>query len=441
VRCEVLAIGTELLLGQVVDTNSAWIGEHLALAGIDCHFQTKVGDNQARIVSAIRQALARSDAVICCGGLGPTTDDITREAIAEVLGVPLEPDEEVAARIESMFRARGRPMALNNMRQAEVPLGATIIPQTRGTAPGLICRLGDRSIYAVPGVPHEMREMVGRSVIPDLAAQAGPTATIVSRTLRTWGLAESTLDEILAGRMAELDRTAAEGRPAPTIAFLASGIEGIKVRVTVKANTEVEAEHLLSAEEAAIRDLLGPAVFGADDENMEAAVGSLLRAKGLTLGVAESLTGGFVGSRLTAVPGASDWFRGSLVVYATEVKRKLLGVGEGPAVSETTALEMAAGAASVLGADVGLALTGVAGPAEQDGQPVGTVWVGLSGVGGADPGRARGGRADGGWAESYSGGGGDGEAQLLHLAGDRDQIRQIATISALDLLRRRLMDA
>ena len=212
------------------------------------------------------------------------------------------------------------------------------------------------------------------------------------------------------------------------------------MRVTVKANTEIEAEHLLSVEEAAIRDLLGPAVFGADDENMEAAVGSLLRAKGLTIGVAESLTGGFVGSRLTAVPGASEWFRGSLVVYATEVKRKLLGVGEGPAVSETTALEMAAGAASVLGADVGLALTGVAGPAEQDGQPVGTVWVGLSGAGGPDSGRPQGGRVGGGWAESDSGGSGDGEAQLLHLAGDRDQIRQIATISALDLLRRRLMD-
>ena len=450
VRCEVLAIGTELLLGQVVDTNSAWIGEHLALAGIDCHFQTKVGDNQARIVSAIRQALARSDAVICCGGLGPTTDDITREAIAEVLGVPLEPDEEVAARIESMFAGRGRPMALNNMRQAEVPLGATIIPQTRGTAPGLICRLGDRSIYAVPGVPHEMREMVGRAVIPDLAAQAGSPATIVSRTLRTWGLAESTLDEILAGRMAELDR-AAEGRPAPTIAFLASGIEGIKVRVTVKANTQEEAEDLLSAEEAAIRDLLGPAVFGADDENMEAAVGSLLRAKGLTLGVAESLTGGFVGSRLTAVPGASDWFRGSLVVYATEVKRKLLGVGEGPAVSETTALEMAAGAASVLGADVGSG-SDRGRRSHRAGRPAGRNGLGRAVGRGRDRsgpgprrqgvcGWAQGGRVGGGWAEADSGGGGDAEAQLLHLAGDRDQIRQIATISALDLLRRRLMDA
>jgi nicotinamide-nucleotide amidase len=413
-RCEVLAIGTELLLGQVVDTNSAWMGEQLALAGIDSYYQVKVGDNHGRIVAAIRQALARSDAVICCGGLGPTQDDITREAIAEVLGVPLDLDDGVAARIEEFFAGRGRTMALNNLRQAEVPRGATVIAQVRGTAPGLICRLGDRSIYAVPGVPAEMREMVARAVLPDLVAQAGVTATIRSRTLRTWGLAESTLAERLAGRLAALD--AATG-PAPTIAFLASGIEGIKVRLTAKAATLEEAEAVLGVEEATIRELLGPAVFGADDEGMEAAVGKLLVAAGLTIGVAESLTGGLVGSRFSAVPGASDWFRGSIVAYASEVKRKLLGVGDGPVVSEAAAEEMAAGAAAALGADIGLSLTGVAGPTEQDGQPVGTVWIGLAGV------------AVGGTG-----------AHLLRLGGDRDQIRQIATISALDLIRRRLLD-
>ncbi len=411
-RCEVLAIGTELLLGQVVDTNSAWIGEQLALAGIDSHLQVKVGDNQTRIVTAIRQALARSDAVICCGGLGPTQDDITREAIAEVLGVPLELDDAVAARIEELFSSRGRTMALNNLRQAEVPSGATVIPQVRGTAPGLICRLGDRSIYAVPGVPGEMREMVERAVVPDLVARAGVTATILSRTVRTWGLAESTLAELLAGRMAALD---AAGNGAPTIAFLASGIEGIKVRLTAKAPTREEAEARLVEEEASIRALLGAAVFGADAEGMEAAVGNLLLADGLTLAVAESVTGGLVGSRLSAVPGASNWFRGSIVAYASEVKRKLLGVGDGPVVSEAAAEEMAAGAAAVLGGDVGLALTGVAGPTEQDDQPIGTVWVGLAVDGSVD-------------------------ARLLRLGGDREQIRQIATISSLDLLRRRLLD-
>jgi nicotinamide-nucleotide amidase len=416
VRCEVLAVGTELLLGQVVDTNSAWIGEQLAAAGVDSHYQVKVGDNQARIVGCIRQALARSDAVVCCGGLGPTQDDITREAIAEVLGVPLELDEAVAARIEQMFRGRGRTMAANNMRQAEVPRGATVIAQVRGTAPGLICRLGDRSIYAVPGVPHEMREMVTRAVIPDLVAHAGEAATIVSRTLRTWGIAESTLAEMLGRRMAALDEAAAEGIAAPTIAFLASGIEGMKVRLTVKAPSVEEASALIAAEEGRIREILGPAVFAADEENMESVVGRLLTARRWGLAVAESLTGGLVGSRLTSGAGASDWFRGGVVSYATGVKRELLGVGDAPVVSEETAIEMAAGVAELLGAEVGLSLTGVAGPAEQDGQPVGTVWVGLSVVGSP-------------------------EARLLRLAGDRDQIRQIATVSALDLLRRRLLEA
>ncbi len=411
-RCEVLAIGTELLLGQIVDTNSAWIGEQLALAGIDSHFQVKVGDNRGRIATAIRQALARSDAVICCGGLGPTQDDITRESIADVLGVALEMDAELAARIEEIFASRGREMARNNLRQAEVPHGAAVIPQVRGTAPGLICRLGDRTIYAVPGVPAEMREMVTRAVIPDLVTRAGVTATIRSRTLRTWGLSESGLAERLAGRLAALDDVAGTG---PTIAFLASGIEGIKVRITAKAATRDEAESMLATEEAAIRGLLGSAVFGADDEGMEAAVGKLLLSAGLTLGLAESLTGGLVGSRLSSVPGASEWFRGSIVAYASDVKRKLLGVGDGPVVSEAAAREMAVGAAATLGADVGLALTGVAGPTEQDGQPVGTVWVGL----------ARG--------EESSG-------RLFRLPGERDQIRQLATISALDLLRLRLLE-
>ncbi|HVA74333.1 MAG TPA: competence/damage-inducible protein A [Acidimicrobiales bacterium] len=415
-KCEVLAIGTELLLGQVVDTNSAWIGEQLALAGIDCHFQTKVGDNQVRIVTAIRQALARSDAVICCGGLGPTKDDITRESIAEVLNVPLDVDEDVAARIEAMFAGRGRRMALNNLRQAEVPSGAVVIPQVRGTAPGLICRLGDRSIYAVPGVPHEMREMVERAVMPDLVARSGTASTIVSRTLRTWGIAESTLDEMLTPRMAAIDAAvSAGGDVVPTIAFLASGIEGIKVRLTAKAPTREAAETVIAAEEAEVRQLLGPAVFGADDETMETAVGKLLMDRGMTLAVAESLTGGLVGSRLTEAEGASEFFLGSLVTYSTEAKRKLLGVGDTPAVSEETARDMAAGTAAAFGADVGVSLTGVAGPTEQDGQPVGTVWIGIHEPSGTD-------------------------ARLLRLAGGRDQIRQIAAISALDLLRRRLLE-
>jgi len=310
VRCDVVAIGTELLLGQIVDTNSEWIGEQLAIAGVDSHFQVKVGDNLRRIVLALRESLARSDAVIACGGLGPTQDDITREAIAEVLNVPLRRDPALVDRVRTMFQARGRQMSDNNLRQADVPEGATIIPQVRGTAPGLICPVGHKVIYAVPGVPHEMEEMVLRAVLPDLQARSGATATIRSRTLRTWGLAESALAEVVGPRLEALERAG-----NPTIAFLASGIEGIKVRITAKAGDEAADRALLDAEESELRALLGDVVFGVDDETMEAAVARLLIDAGLSLGLAESLTGGLVGARLTAVPGASDWFRGSIVAY------------------------------------------------------------------------------------------------------------------------------
>src|SRR3954452_20658913 len=220
-RCEVVAVGTELLLGQIVDTNSSHIGEQLALAGIDSHFQTKVGDNLDRIVSAFRLALDRSDAVIVCGGLGPTQDDITRDAIAQVMGVELVQDDEVLHRIEEMFRARNRTMARNNALQALVPVGARVIEQRRGTAPGLICPVGDKVLYAVPGVPHEMKVMVEQAIIPDLQERMGERAAIVSRVLRPGGLAESTLAERIAPRLDALEATG-----NPTIAFLASGIEG-----------------------------------------------------------------------------------------------------------------------------------------------------------------------------------------------------------------------
>jgi nicotinamide-nucleotide amidase len=403
-------VGTELLLGQVVDTNSSWIGEQLALAGIDSHFQTKVGDNHARIVSAIRIALDRSDAVIMCGGLGPTQDDITRQAIAEVMGVGLEFDEEVAARIEAMFSARGRRMAANNLLQAEVPAGATAIrdPQP-GTAPGLIAPIGDKVIYAVPGVPHEMREIIEKAVLSDLRARSGETAVITSRTLRTWGESESGLAELLAPRLRALDEIG-----NPTLAFLASGIEGLKLRITAKAPDDATAHEILAAEEAQLRSLLGDLVFGVDDENMERAVALLLEARGLTLGLAESVSGGLMGARITEVAGASAFFKGSIVSYDSQVKFDLLGVPEGPVVSAEAAIAMARGARRVLDSDVGLAVTGVAGPAEQDGQPVGTVFIGLA----IDD---------------------DVESVQLRLPGDRRRIREFTVISALNLLRQRLL--
>ncbi len=222
-RVEIVAVGTELLLGQIVDTNSAFIGEQLAASGLDCHFQTAVGDNLGRIVLALRTALARSDAVVVCGGLGPTQDDITREAIATVMNVPLVRDEALLERIRAMFASRGREMPANNGRQADVPVGASVIPQTMGTAPGLICPVGRKVLYAMPGVPYELHDMLARAVLPDLRERAGEPAVIASRTLRTWGMSESGLAELLAPRIEALG-TGEAG--VPTIAFLASGIEG-----------------------------------------------------------------------------------------------------------------------------------------------------------------------------------------------------------------------
>ncbi|HEY9556134.1 MAG TPA: competence/damage-inducible protein A [Acidimicrobiales bacterium] len=410
-RCEVVAVGTELLLGQIVDTNSAWIGEQLALSGIEHLRQTKVGDNRRRIVEVLRDALGRADAVIVCGGLGPTQDDITRDAIAELMGVELRRDDEVSERIRKIFDDRGRPMPGSNLRQADVPEGATVIEQRTGTAPGLICPVGDdgkQVVYAVPGVPYEMREMLERAVLPDLAERAGVRQTIVSRTIRTWGESESRLAELLAPRLDALD---ALGNP--TIAFLASGIEGLKVRITARADSEAAAGELLDAEEAEIRAILAELVFSSADETMEEATGRLLQEHGLTVAVAESLTGGLVASRIVSVPGSSGWFRGAVVAYDSQVKFDVLDVPEGPVVSEEAAMAMADGVRRLLGADVGLSTTGVAGPAEQEGQLPGTVWLGLAI-------------------------GDDVDAVLVRLPGDRERVRQMSVISCVDRLRRRL---
>ena len=409
-NCEVVAVGTELLLGQIVDTNSSWIGEQLALAGIDSHHQTKVGDNFDRMQAVIELALSRSDAVIMCGGLGPTQDDITRDVIAAVMGVELVRDDEIVERIRVMFGRRGRDMPENNLRQADVPAGARVNPRMPGTAPGLICPVGDQVIYAVPGVPWEMQEMVEGGVLPDLVERAGVTAVIASRVLRTWGRSESGLAEVLGDEIERLDQ---EG--GVTIAFLASGWEGLKVRLTAKAETETEVARLLDDEERIVRGLVGDIVFGVDDETMESAVLDLCRYQGLTLATAESLTGGLIGARITDVAGASSVYRGSIVSYASDVKRELLSVPDGPVVSEAAVAAMAVNVCEVLGADCSVAVTGVAGPDPQDGQEPGSVWM----------------------ASCISG---DVETMHVQWPFDRLRTRQFTTITVLDQLRRRLQD-
>ena len=416
VRIEIVAVGTELLLGQIADTNSAWLGEHLAANGVASHFHQAVGDNHDRIVLALRTALARSDGVIVCGGLGPTQDDITREAIAEVLNVPLVRDQAIVDLIAGFFEARGRTMTANNARQADVPQNAKIIGQVSGTAPGLICPIGNKVIYAVPGVPYEMAEMFERAILPDLRtrmAEAGEEGVIASRVVRTWGASESGLAEALQGRIDAL-----EAPGDVTLAFLASGIEGIKVRITARARTIEDVIALLGKEETEVRraidEHLGDIVFGVDDESMEVAVAHRLIARGLSFGVAESLTGGLIASRLVNVPGASAWFRGGVVAYDSRVKYDVLGVPAGPVVTESAAAAMAEGAARVTRADVGLGITGVAGPEEQEGVAPGTVLVGLF-----LPGRPA-------------------LTRALRVPGDRERVRQYGAISALDLLRRAL---
>ena len=408
-RCSVVAIGTELLLGQIVDTNSSWLGEQLAAAGIDSLFQVKVGDNLGRIVATLKSTLNDADAVIICGGLGPTHDDITREAIAEIMGVELELNDEVALVIEEMFTARGRKMPQNNLRQAMVPRGAKIIEQRRGTAPGLICPVGDKVMYAVPGVPFELFEMFERAILPDLLMRSGEASVIKSRVLRTWGESESGLNERLVEVIDELEKVG-----NPTLAFLASGWEGIKVRLTAKAHTAQEAIALIDVWDAKVRAKVGDLVFGVDQQTMESVLFDILREKKLTLGVAESVTGGLIAGRLTAVVGASDVFRGGIVSYASDVKFDVLGVTPGPVVSEAAAKEMAVGVRKVLGSDIGLALTGVAGPAEQDGVKVGTVCVGIAFSDGTT------------------------KSTTFHLPIGREQMRQLSVITALNFLRNQL---
>ncbi len=414
-RVEIVAVGTELLLGQIPDTNSQWLGERLAANGIASHYHQHVGDNHERIVAAFRIALGRSDAVIVCGGLGPTQDDITRAALAEIMGVELVRHDDIIKKIRSFFDSRGRAMSDNNLLQADVPAGAKVIEQIRGTAPGLICPVGDQVMYAVPGVPYEMSDMFERAILPDLLTRQralGQTSVIVSRVLRTWGASESGLAEAVAERFDALIDS-----ERVTIAFLASGIEGIKVRITARGHDRDHALALLDEEEQLVRALIsgafGDIVFGVDAETMEYAIATRLLRRGWTLGLAESLTGGLIASRLVNVVGASQWFRGGLVSYASDVKYELLQVTRGPVVRAAAAEEMARGAQRLLEVDVALAITGVAGPDEQDGFPPGTVFVGLAI-------------------------GDDVSHAQLRVPGDRERVRSYSAIGALDALRRGL---
>lgn len=413
-KAEIIAIGTELLLGDIANTNAQEIGAMLASIGIDCLVHTVVGDNEERIARAVTDALARADAVVITGGLGPTQDDVTREAIARATGQQIVRDPELEDRQRAIFERMRRPMAAINLRQADRPERSTVIEQQIGTAPGLIVEHGAGVVYAIPGVPVEMREMMQRAVLPDLARRSGVTAATISRIVRTAGMAESAIAETLEPLWRSL-----EGGDT-TLAYLAGGGE-VRIRLTAKGSSQQGAAAKLDPVEIAVRELLAAFVIGGSGDTLEGVLGALLIERGLTIAVAESLTGGLAAARLTRVPGASAFLLGSIVAYTAEAKTSLLGVDadlieRAGVVSEDVARAMAAGAKKRFGADVALALTGVAGPEAHGGKARGTVCLAVDGPSGTI-------------------------SREVRLPGERETVRAIAVTSGLNLVRLSLLDA
>jgi len=402
---EVLAVGTELLLGQTVNTNAAYMGERFAELGLDAHYQVVVGDNHDRMVDAIRTAFSRADVLIITGGLGPTQDDITRDAISEATGRRMLFSEEQAARLRSFWDHLGRPFPESNLCQAEYPEGGEQLPNPRGTAPGLFLEHDGVLLFALPGVPAELYMMLDDHVLPRLRTATGAGEILVSRVLRTWGLGESAVADLLD----DLYHASSN----PSVAFLASAGE-VKVRLSAKARSEEEAGVLIEPLEQEVRRRLGESVFATDEETLEEILLDELRARGWTIGTAESVTSGMVAARLSLLPGASEVFRGSVIAYATDVKRDILGVRPGiiethGVIGPATAVAMAEGASAVLDVDVAVATTGVAGP-DYLGHAPGTVAVAVR-----TPLDTR--------------------SKLLRMPGDRERVRAYATTTVLQLAR------
>jgi nicotinamide-nucleotide amidase len=405
VKAEILAVGTELLLGQIANTNAQKIAGKLASQGVDVYAHSVVGDNLERVSEALRLALGRADVVVVSGGLGPTPDDLTREAVASALGVPLRRDEKLAGEVRAVFARLERPMPEENLRQADLPEGAVPIPP-QGTAPGFIVTKGEKAVIALPGVPWELEAMLEETVLPWLREKAGG-GVILSRQILVIGLGESLTHSKIS------DIVAAQTNP--TIAYL-SGRGQVRVRLTAKAARVPAAEGLIAPVAEKIRERLGEAAVPGFPVSLAGALGDALRAAGATVAVAESLTGGMIGAELTRLEGASDYFRGSLVCYSTEAKVNVAGVENEllerhGAASEAAARALAEAAAARFGSDLGLSATGAAGPTEHAGQPPGTIWVAAT------------------WR-------GNTEARRVVGYGDRGNVRDLAVTSALDLGRR-----
>lgn len=416
-RIEICTIGDELLLGYTIDTNGAHLARELAALGVSVVRRTTVGDGADEIATAVRDALDRTGAVITTGGLGPTADDLTKPAIAELFGRGMRMDEEYLAALEQRWLARvGRAMPASNRQQAMLPEGARTLVNRHGTAPGVWLEDGrGRWVAMLPGVPREMRGMLADELLPLLRERrraAAPDAdppVVRARTLRTTSVAESAL----ADRLGDLAR----GVDGLSLAYL-PGREGTDLRLVARDRPAADADAALAAAAARVRERVGEFVYGDDDTDLAAVVLDACRRRGLTIAVGESCTGGLLGARLTSVPGSSDVVLGGVIAYSNAVKTAELDVPEAViaehgAVSEPVARQMAAGARARLGAAVGVGITGVAGPGGGTPEkPVGTVWVAVD-VEGAEP-----------------------RAVRNPFVGDRDEIRFRAAQFALDLVRR-----
>jgi nicotinamide-nucleotide amidase len=404
----IIAIGSEMLTPQKVDTNSLYLTGHLNARGVEVVLKMIVGDHRGRLAGAIRQALTQAELLILTGGLGPTEDDVTRDAVAEVCGRPLRFSQEICDSIEERFRRMNRKMAEINRRQAFVIEGARVLPNSRGTAPGQWIEHEGRHILMLPGPPGELKPMFEGHCLTRLE-ELLPPKVIRTRFYRVAGMPESDLDQLIAPVYSKYDN------PATTI-LAAPG--DIQIHLRARCATEEEAERLLREVGDPIAELLGDRIYSRNGDPLEKATGEMLRQRGLTLAVAESCTGGMLGERITSVPGSSAYFSGGLVTYSYDAKTRLLGIDRAfldrhKAVSEPVAAAMAQAVRERLGASIGLSITGVAGPGQGDeSEPVGTIFVGVAGEQSCKVRRFQ-------WA-----------------AGDRNRIRIIATQTALDMLRR-----
>jgi len=373
---EILCVGSELLLGNITNGNARWIAEQLASLGVPHQRQMVVGDNRERLMAEVRQAAGRCRVLITTGGLGPTPDDLTTEAIAAAFETPLVEHPEVWAEIQARVSARGRICSPSNRRQAFLPQGAELLPNPTGTAPGMIWSpVPGFTVLTFPGVPSEMKAMWQQTAAPWLRQSGLASGVFASRMLRFWGVSESALAEEMADLLEQAN---------PTVAPYAGAGE-VKLRITARAEHLAEAEALLEPVEREIRHRTGLSCFGVDDQDLAAVVLDRLRQRGQSVAVAESCTGGGLGAALAAVPGASDVFLGGVIAYANRVKQQVLGVPEAllethGAVSDPVAEAMAEGARRLTGADWGLAITGVAGPGGGSEQkPVGLVHIAVAG--------------------------------------------------------------